>query len=31
METETLIRVVAGTLAVVVGVIIYFRRRQTTD
>jgi len=31
METVTLIRIIAGTLAAVVGVIIYLRRRQAAD
>ena len=31
MDTVTLVRVIAGTLAVVVGVIVYLRRRQAAD
>ncbi len=31
MDTVTLVRIVAGSLAVVVGVIVYLRRRQATD
>ncbi len=31
MDTVTLVRIVAGTLAVVVGVIVYLRRRQAAD
>lgn len=31
MDTVTLVRIVAGSLAVVVGVIVYLRRRQAAD
>ncbi len=31
METVTLVRIIAGALAVGVGVIVYLRRRQAAD